>query len=617
MALALSLQEDRRLYHALDFPPEDRFHENLRDICGLFVTIIDSKIYLLHQTAREFLVKNDNATTFGAVARSRKWKHSLRSQESHNILAHICIWYLLLEVFEEHPLDANGQPASYCGGYVFLDYAAKHWITHVHELDLEVQKTMIRLLLKLCDINTWRCWTWFRIYWTRTNMDFPQQFTSLILASYLGLGTVVKHLLKTKDVNSEAQDASYRRTALSWAAGQGFEVVVKLLIENAGALRRLKLPLRKVPEIDIADKYGRTPLFYAVWNGNPSVVKQLLNAGAQADSEDEIGGTPLSYAVCYRHEKVIDLLFKSRTQLGIEEDTIKHLLFSAAQKGDEVFINQLLDTGKVDINWEFAINGYLRTPLFVAAEKGHAAIVKLLLETGKADKNSKYVIRGRLRTPLSVAKERNYWAIVRLLSGPDKADINSKLPIDYAQPPTALFIAADKGNLSVLKRLLDTAQVDINPQCFANDGYVRTPLFVAAEKGHHHVVKLLLDTNRANINLRDRYGWTPLSIAAGNGHSIVVRQLLETGRAEVSIRNTIKRYGVAPLTIAVANGHLDVVKLLLEMGWADPNYEDDSGNTPLQLAIMNQNWPVVELLQYYELIRMSRIKTAQNFYILR
>ena len=61
MALALVLRERHRSNGELEleFGAEDRFRENVRDICGLFVTIIDSRLYLLHQTAKEFLVQND------------------------------------------------------------------------------------------------------------------------------------------------------------------------------------------------------------------------------------------------------------------------------------------------------------------------------------------------------------------------------------------------------------------------------------------------------------------------------------------------------------------------------------------------------------------------------
>ena len=59
MSLALALRGNHQSYGDLDLKSEERFRENIRDLCGLFVTIIDSRIYLLHQTAKEFLVQNN------------------------------------------------------------------------------------------------------------------------------------------------------------------------------------------------------------------------------------------------------------------------------------------------------------------------------------------------------------------------------------------------------------------------------------------------------------------------------------------------------------------------------------------------------------------------------
>lgn len=57
MNIALSIDEklDREEYNELDLESEGQFRNKIRNLCGLFVSIIDSKIYLIHQTAREFL----------------------------------------------------------------------------------------------------------------------------------------------------------------------------------------------------------------------------------------------------------------------------------------------------------------------------------------------------------------------------------------------------------------------------------------------------------------------------------------------------------------------------------------------------------------------------------
>ncbi|PYH75959.1 hypothetical protein BO82DRAFT_297472, partial [Aspergillus uvarum CBS 121591] len=58
LALALHINADCQAFTAIsdDVEPKERFRKTLRDLCGLFVVIINEKVYLLHQTAKEFLV---------------------------------------------------------------------------------------------------------------------------------------------------------------------------------------------------------------------------------------------------------------------------------------------------------------------------------------------------------------------------------------------------------------------------------------------------------------------------------------------------------------------------------------------------------------------------------
>ncbi|KAK4205832.1 hypothetical protein QBC37DRAFT_239001, partial [Rhypophila decipiens] len=150
MTLALALRESHRSYDVINLEPEDRFRGNVRDICGLLVTIIDSRIYLLHQTAKEFLVRNASQ----GIHRDLSWKHSLRLQESHRILAEICTWHLLFAKFETHPLDEDGPLSQYLEDHVFLDYSAKHWAAHLRESPVKVQQAMTQLTLKICDTKS-------------------------------------------------------------------------------------------------------------------------------------------------------------------------------------------------------------------------------------------------------------------------------------------------------------------------------------------------------------------------------------------------------------------------------------------------------------------------------
>ncbi|KAN0066704.1 hypothetical protein V8E54_015174 [Elaphomyces granulatus] len=463
MALALTIRENHR---DLDLKSEDRLRETIRDICGLFVTIIDSRIYLLHETAKEFLVQNDQEIHPESL--HLKWKRSLRPQDSHRVLTDICMRYLLFTEFEANPLGNDAMLSQDNGSHVFLDYSAKHWAAHVRESHIEVDNVATQSMLRLCDTSSKRCLTWFRIYWASTNTDFPKGFTGVMIASYFGLVAVVKHLLELDIIDLNSKDDTYGRSAISWAAGNGFDAVVELLTKGIGRrLNGIRLPFRKRAQVDSVDRYGRTPLMYGVWNGHVAIIKRLLKAGARTDLADDIGGTALSYAICSGHNDMLRLLFKKGTKADSEDDTRMALLLSASEKGHEAVIKLLLESGKVNLDlkdW----NG--RTPLSCAVEGGSVAVIQLLLAEGvKTD--YKYNI-----TPLSRAAEKGDERVVKLLlengAQPDFEDENGRTPLSRA------------GSVAI------------------------TPLSRAAEKGNERVVKL---ENGAQPDFEDENGQTPLS----------------------------------------------------------------------------------------------------------
>ena len=186
MGFALILR-GHHSYKTIDLPPDKRLRETIRDMCGLFVTIIDSRIYLLHQTAKEFLVHHNLEKYPSSADRILKWKHSLLPKESHRIVAEICIQHLLFEDFEADPLESANMLSDYVDKHGFLEYSATYWAAHAREADAETQVALAESILEICQTNSNRFMTWFRIYWRTTGMNLPRDFTTLMVLSYFGL----------------------------------------------------------------------------------------------------------------------------------------------------------------------------------------------------------------------------------------------------------------------------------------------------------------------------------------------------------------------------------------------------------------------------------------------
>lgn len=378
MHLALALTQSDVPFEDEDCQPGERFHKYIRNLCGLLVIVKDSKIYLLHETAKNFLVLADKPDP------QLIWKSSLRPAESHKILCDICIRYLLSIKFEGGSLDKGwGEEVSYyLGKHVFLDYSATNWTTHFRASGIKAD-VPVKSLRQICDPGSELCQTWLRIYWAGEQSGDLPGFTTLMIGSYFGLEQVVKDLLEREDVEVSASDDIYQRSALSWASENGFDGIVKLLIRRLEMDNKFmnKLLFWKDAAVDAKDIYDRTPLSYAAWNGHAAVVELLLKAGAHVNSGGDVGGTPIAYAICSGHEAIAKQLAKG-AKIDSVERIKRGLLLSVAKKGNKPVVKRLLDDGTVtDV-----VDSTGRTPLSYAAEFGHVAVVRLLLDEG-ADVN--------------------------------------------------------------------------------------------------------------------------------------------------------------------------------------------------------------------------------------
>ncbi|EGX47525.1 hypothetical protein AOL_s00083g334 [Orbilia oligospora ATCC 24927] len=618
MCMALALKNDHQSCSDLRIEPEARFRDHIRDLCGFLIVIKDSRIYLLHQTVKEFLVQNHGVPAQSVQASlassSPAYKdisnptngnpgpgrqYSFKLQDSHLLLTKICIQYLLFKDFEDHPLEGDDMLDEYVKKNGFLDYSAKHWTAHFHEsrtiLDqtapgFRANRSETESVLKLCDASSKRCPTWFRVYWTTVTDRFPGKFTTMMIVSYFGLTAAIIHLLETdtdQDINLDSKDDTYQRSALSWAAGNGFDYVVELLLGGIGGRwRNISVPFRTGAAVDSQDLYGRTPLVYAIWNRHAAVVNILLKGRAGIAAEDSVKGTPLVYAFCCGNRDIEELVSKRGAKVDLHSDRngLTAMLFSATSKGQEPVLEFLLKTDKVDPD---SRDESERTPLSYAAEWGREGIVEKLLETGKVNPN----LRDKSgTTPLLYAAARGQEGTVKILLergkvDPDLGDGKGRTPLSYI---------AEWGREGIVERLLETGKV--NPNLRDKSG--TTPLLYAAARGQEGTVKILLERGKVDPDLGDGKGRTPLSYIAGWGQEGNVKLLIETDKVNLDERD-IK--GRTPLSYAAESGSAPTVKLLLETGKVDPDsraYEEfeSKGCTPLLFAARKGHEAVVRLL---------------------
>ncbi|KAF3314821.1 hypothetical protein TWF173_004350 [Orbilia oligospora] len=589
MYMAFTLKGSHRSYESLKPKPNpkemERFGYDIRDRCGLFVRVVDSKVYLIHQTAKEFLVQceeeegEEEKIIIYSFHRNTRWKGSLRMRHCHKLLADICMQHLLnLSELETDAFTEYTELSAYIKEYPFIDYSAKNWVAHLKKSQLQIglSKMTVQSVLTLCDNSTWRCQIWLRIYWTGTNTDLPGHFTTLMVLSYFGIAPVVEVFLKLNyDIDLDQRDDRYERSALSWAAGNGFDAVVARLLRPPPWKGLVYLPFRYGgANIDSVDIQGRTPLVHAILNKQELVANLLLRAGAQTDLKDCIRGTPLHYAICSGQNNLVAQMLKKGSKVGLEHDTRKELFFSAARSNDNNIIELLLEEGEIDPN-ERDSNG--NTVLLLAVGNGNKKLVQLLLHRGAGP--SVEIQNSGFSAPLGVATEHGYSGIAELL-----LDTDANVDIRH-RGNTPLKIAVERSNWEIAKLLLDRGA---DPNTEGNNDW--TPLMIAAEKSDWEIAKLLLDRG-ANPNLKEYGDQTPLMIAAEKSNLEIAKLLLDRGA-----NPNAKGYGdQTPLTIAAERSNLEIAKLLLDRG-ANLNAKGNNDWTPLTIAAARSNLEIAKLL---------------------
>ncbi|KAF2831830.1 purine and uridine phosphorylase [Ophiobolus disseminans] len=239
MNVAVNIDETSQAIHDIDLEEEEDFKSRLRSWCGLFVSIHHGRIYLLHQTAREFLLANLPSSP--TISTEVGWHHSITIDQAHNVLAEPCVRYLNFFNSDASPLVGPTPDARHhVDSHTFLDYSAKFWALHFREAHISNNDAAIaRLALEISDPFSKAYLVWSQIYWKAENNDNPWFYTGLIVASYFGHSVFVKLLLE-KGADLELKDMQYGQTPLSWAAEKGHEAVVKLLLDKGANLETFK-----------------------------------------------------------------------------------------------------------------------------------------------------------------------------------------------------------------------------------------------------------------------------------------------------------------------------------------------------------------------------------------
>ncbi|KAJ5462546.1 hypothetical protein N7475_007490 [Penicillium sp. IBT 31633x] len=433
-----------------EMEPPERFKRTVRDLCGLMLHLNNGKVYLLHQTVKEFLVGN-------SPSGHPTWQNSFLQNASEKLLAKRCIWMLHLGPSDPNLTHLNR-------------YAARYWSEHFRGFDSCKEDKITSLALQLCDPDSRKFRDWNpTLCRTWNHKDENQAFsTSLMVASCLGLEGVVEKLLSDQSVDISLNSPRGDMPAIRFAVYEGHHAVVKRLLDSGQV------------DVNLRDRDQQTLLSLAASRGHEATVTLLLKTkNVIVDSQDFQYRTPLSHAAANGREGAVKLLLEdSRVNPNLKDRKEQAPLLNAAKSRRTGVAKLLLKNFRVDVN---TTDQEQRTPLSHAAENGDEAMVKLLLrhEKVKPDLPDHWDV-----TPLAYAAEYGQSAIIKPLFETGLVDVNSKSKDDK----TPLLFAIFSGSAATVRQLLETRQVDLD----VTDQRDRTALDLARLHCRDDIADILL-----------------------------------------------------------------------------------------------------------------------------
>lgn len=371
--------------------------ENLDDIegillvcCGLVMVDPETEtVRLAHYTTQDYFKK------FGYL-------HFPSAREDITVS---CLTYLLFDRFGEgwvshdtgttggdFAQDAHAIVEARLQEHPPLLYAAQFWARHAEECNTNFDDRVGKLLIEFITNDNkvssaaqtilhseggkWHWWQ-FVLYCVTTS---SAPVSGIHLATYANFAKMISHLLQAGLFAADVKD-QIGRTPLIWAAKEGHEAIVKLLVH------RQDVEVNAVESQRGLD-HPRTALAWAASNGFVGTVEILLERDDidvnLADSS--MAFTPLIWAAEFGKEATIKAILKHEDI--VHEDIVADYKISdrrTARCWANAF-ELLLERGDVDA---YRRNQFGLTPLAIAVVNGETEVVKLFLKRKDVDINFK------------------------------------------------------------------------------------------------------------------------------------------------------------------------------------------------------------------------------------
>lgn len=308
--------------------------------------------------------------------------------------------------------------------------------------------------------------------------------------------------------------------------------MVAVLEGDESTVREL---LSRDPSLARAQYAYLQPLHYAVRGGRASMVRLLLDAGADPLAEGWSGpfsrgsgerdDSPLARARDRELGEIIALLETAASARDPRPPTPEPEALSSPERKLENEMMRICHRGDVPAAREMISRhpGIAQAGLYEAVHQDHPSLVRLLLDHG-----------AKATTPWRWACW--YTPLMHSMRYPEPRYPTAQLLLDQGVSPnetngmgmTTLHILAAEGTLAAAGWLLDRG-ADIHAR---DREFESTPLAWAARAGREDMVRLLLTRGALPVHPDDEPWATPLAWARRRGHEHIARLLMSGTRQD-------------------------------------------------------------------------------------
>ena len=425
--------------------------------------------------------------------------------------------------------------------------------------------------------------------------------TALLIACYQGHPRVVDTLLR-HGVDPTALDSN-QNTALDAAWLTGRMEVVQIFIKHklvsrtddsthlmsavlSGNLGLVKLIVKagQVNHLNASFDGDDSPLIRAASHGHADIVSFLIDNGADPNFRTAEKRTTALTAACMSGQlEIVKLLIKSGADAKVLTKDSLNALQCAAVGGQCNVMKFLVESGA---NWQQTTGDDDSSLLHLACHEGSEHPVdscQYLIELG-LDVNVRDAFGNTPLTLVTTSGNDNVKLTKFLIHC--GADLTAASDTGL----TAVIGAASAGQLETLKLLVQNGAL-------VNDCHTNTdnhPFLQAVMSDRLEIVQYLCRNHHSNIDMKMTDGLSALMVAIMNEAHTVAEYLINAA-CDVNVVSDSGETALS-ITLQTDSPNADLVSLLIESGANMEHKTLDGRNTPLLIAVKNQNDSLAILL---------------------